>query len=52
MENKRSEFKKLLEKTVIPEVVPYEERDLSLTSLLPALCTAHPDEAGIKDVLL
>jgi hypothetical protein len=24
MENKRSEFKKLLEETVIPEVMPYE----------------------------
>lgn len=34
MENKRSEFKKLLEKTVIPEVMSYEEREPLLKPLL------------------
>ena len=34
MENKRSEFKKLLEETVIPEVMSYEEREPLLKPLL------------------
>ena len=42
MENKRSEFKKLLEETVIPEVMSYEEREPLLKPLLEYVHSITP----------
>ena len=42
MENKRSEFKKLLEETVIPEVMSYEEREPLLKPLLEHVHSITP----------
>ena len=44
MENKRSEFKKLLEATVIPEVMPYEEREPLLKPLLEYVHSIIPQK--------
>ena len=48
MENKRSEFKKLLEKTVIPEVVPYEEREPLLKPLIEYVHSITPTKLFIN----
>ena len=44
MENKRSEFKKLLEETVIPEVMSYEEREPLLKPLLEYVHSIIPQK--------
>ena len=44
MENKRSEFKKLLEETVIPEVMSYEEREPLLKPLLEYVHSITPSK--------